>query len=165
MSYYQLVFFNTTSIGSQGTGNVVLPRTKPYSTWLATGYVLSSKSGLSVAQPVRLPTNQGLVILANFPSQVQISEHVSPDLWYQQLLPVEGDEVYTTSNMCPLYGKPQTQRPASSWHYIVVNHTAPSISMKSLSITMISLSLPAFQLFSQLARNHQCHSNQNEIKE
>jgi hypothetical protein len=74
--YYRSIFFNTSVIPSQGTGQVVLPQTKPYSTWLATGFALNSKSGLSVAQPVRLPTNQGLFILANFPSQVQIGEHV-----------------------------------------------------------------------------------------
>jgi hypothetical protein len=74
--YYRSIFFNTSLIPSQGTGQVVLPQTKPYSTWLATGFSLNSKSGLSVAQPVRLPTNQGLFILANFPSQVQIGEHV-----------------------------------------------------------------------------------------
>jgi hypothetical protein len=74
--YYRSIFFNTSLIPSQGTGKVVLPQTKPYSTWLATGFSLNSKSGLAVAQPVRLPTNQGLFILANFPSQVQIGEHV-----------------------------------------------------------------------------------------
>jgi hypothetical protein len=74
--YYQSIFFNTSLIGSQGTGKVVLPRTKPYSTWLATGFSLNSKSGLCVAQPIRLPTNQGLFILGNFPSKVQIGEHV-----------------------------------------------------------------------------------------
>jgi len=74
--YYRSIFFNTSSIQSQGTGNVVLPRTKPYSTWLATGFSLNSQSGLSVAQPIRLPTNQGLFILGNFPPQVQIGEHV-----------------------------------------------------------------------------------------
>jgi hypothetical protein len=74
--YYRSIFFNTSLISSQGSGNVVLPQTKPYSTWLATGFSLNSRSGLAVAQPVRLPTNQGLFILANFPSQVQIGEHV-----------------------------------------------------------------------------------------
>jgi hypothetical protein len=74
--YYRSVFFNTSRIESQGTGKVVLPQTKPYSTWLATGFSLNAKSGLCVAQPVRLPTNQGLFILANFPGQVQIGEHI-----------------------------------------------------------------------------------------
>jgi hypothetical protein len=74
-NYYQSVFFNTSRIGSQGTGKVLLPRIKPYSTWLATGFSLNSKTGLSIAQPIRLPTNQGLFILCNFPSQVQIGEH------------------------------------------------------------------------------------------
>jgi hypothetical protein len=76
IGYYRSVFFNTSCIESQGTGKVVLPRTKPYSTWLATGFSLNSKSGLSIAQPIRLPTNPGLFILGNFPSQVQIGEHV-----------------------------------------------------------------------------------------
>ena len=74
--YYRSIFFNTSSIESQGTGKVVLPRTKPYSTWLATGFSLHTKSGLSVAQPIRLPTNQGLFILGNLPEQIQIGEHV-----------------------------------------------------------------------------------------
>ena len=69
IGYYRSIFFNTSRIESQGTGKVVLPRTKPYSTWLATGFSLNAKSGLSVAQPIRLPTNQGLFILGNFPSQ------------------------------------------------------------------------------------------------
>jgi hypothetical protein len=34
------------------------------------------KSGLSIAQPIRLPTNQGLFVLANCPKQVQNGEHV-----------------------------------------------------------------------------------------
>jgi hypothetical protein len=76
MGYYRSIFFNTSTIESQGTGKVVLPRTKPYNTWLATGFSLHPKSGLCVAQPIRLPTNQGLFILANFPTQVQIGEHV-----------------------------------------------------------------------------------------
>jgi hypothetical protein len=74
--YYRSAFFNTSRIESQGTGKVVLPRIKPYSTWLATGFALNSKTGLSVAQPIRLPTNQGLFILGNFPDQVQVGEHV-----------------------------------------------------------------------------------------
>ena len=76
VGYYQSIFFNQTRIESSGTGKVVLPRTKPYSTWLATGFALDAKSGLSVAQPIRLPTNQGLFVLGNFPEQVQIGEHV-----------------------------------------------------------------------------------------
>lgn len=74
--YYRSIFFNTSRIESQGTGKVVLPRTKPYSTWLASGFSLSPKSGLSVAQPIRLPTNQGLFILGSLPQQVQIGEHI-----------------------------------------------------------------------------------------
>jgi hypothetical protein len=74
--YYRSVFFNTSRIESQGTGKVVLPRTKPYSTWLATGFALNAKSGLSVSQPIRLPTNHGLFILGSFPDQVQVGEHV-----------------------------------------------------------------------------------------
>jgi len=76
MSYYRSIFFNTSRIETPGTGKVVLPRTKPYSTWLATGFSLHPKSGLSVAQPIRLPTNPGLFILGNFPSQCRIGEHV-----------------------------------------------------------------------------------------
>jgi hypothetical protein len=74
--YYRSIFFNTSRIESQGTGKVVLPRTKPYSTWLATGFALNSKSGLAIAQPIRLPTNTGLYVLGNCPQHVQISEHV-----------------------------------------------------------------------------------------
>jgi len=74
--YCRSVFFNTSRIESQGTGQVVLPRIKPYSTWVATGFSLNSKSGLSVAQPIRLPTNQGLFILGNFPAQCQMGEHI-----------------------------------------------------------------------------------------
>jgi hypothetical protein len=76
IGYYRSICFNTSRIESQGTGKVVLPRTKPYSTWLATGFSLHSKSGLSVAQPIRLPTNPGLFILGSFPSQCQMGEHV-----------------------------------------------------------------------------------------
>ena len=76
VGYYQSIFFNQTRIESSGTGKVVLPRTKPYSTWLATGFALDAKSGLSVAQPIRLPTNQGFFVLGNFPEQVQIGERV-----------------------------------------------------------------------------------------
>lgn len=76
IGYYRSVLFNTSRIESQGTGKIVLPRTKPYSTWLATGFSLNAQSGLSVAQPIGLPTNQGLFILGDLPSQVQIGEHV-----------------------------------------------------------------------------------------
>ena len=76
VGYYRSIFFNQSRIESSGTGKVVLPRTKPYSTWLATGFALDAKSGLNVAQPIRLPTNQGLFVLGNFPEQVQIGEHV-----------------------------------------------------------------------------------------
>jgi len=74
--YYRSLFFNTSRIESQGTGKVVLPRTKPYSTWIATGFALNAKKGLALAQPIRLPTNQGLYILGNFPDQVQVGERV-----------------------------------------------------------------------------------------
>ncbi len=76
ISYHRSIFFNTSRIGSQGTGKIVLPQTKPYSTWLATGFALNTKSGLSVAQPIRLPTNQGLFVVADCPELVQVSEHV-----------------------------------------------------------------------------------------
>jgi len=76
IGYYSSIFFNTSYIPSQGTGKVVLPRTKPYSTWVASGFALNQKSGLSIAQPIRLPTNQGLYLLANFPKHVQTGEHV-----------------------------------------------------------------------------------------
>jgi hypothetical protein len=75
IGYYRSIYFNTSRIESQGTGKVVLPRTKPYSTWLATGFSLNSKSGLAVAQPLRLPTNRGLFVLGSFPEQVQVGEH------------------------------------------------------------------------------------------
>jgi hypothetical protein len=76
MGYYRSVFFNTSRIESQGTGKVVLPRTKPYSTWLATGYALNAKSGLAIAQPICLPTNRGLFVLGECPEHVQTDERV-----------------------------------------------------------------------------------------
>ena len=75
LGYYRSAYFGTGKIEAEGTGKVVLPRTKPYSTWLATGFALSSKSGLSIAQPIRVPSNQGLFVLANFPNQIQNGEH------------------------------------------------------------------------------------------
>ena len=63
IGYHRSLFFNTSRIESQGTGKVVLPRTKPFTTWVATGFALNAKSGLSLAQPVRLPTTQGLYVL------------------------------------------------------------------------------------------------------
>jgi hypothetical protein len=74
--YYRSLLFNTSRIESSGTGKVVLPRTKPYTTWLATAFSLNTNTGLSVAQPLRLPTNPGLFIVGNFPEQVQIGERV-----------------------------------------------------------------------------------------
>ncbi|UJR13399.1 hypothetical protein I4U23_000414 [Adineta vaga] len=76
IGYYRSIFFNTSRIESQGTGKVVLPRTKPYSTWLATGFALNSKSGLSIAQPIRLPTNQGLFVLADCEKYGRVGEHM-----------------------------------------------------------------------------------------
>jgi hypothetical protein len=76
VGYYRSIFFNTSLIGSQGVGKIVLPQTKPYSTWLATGFALNMKSGLSIAQPILLPTNPGLFVLANMPKQVQMGEHI-----------------------------------------------------------------------------------------
>jgi len=73
--YYRSIFFNTSRIESQGTGKVILPRMKIDSTWLATGFSLNTKSGLTIAQPIRLPTNQGLFILGNFPDHMQMGEH------------------------------------------------------------------------------------------
>lgn len=75
LGYYRSAYFGTGKIEAEGTGKVVLPRTKPYSTWLATGFALSSKSGLSIAQPIRVPSNQGLFVLANFPDKIQNGEH------------------------------------------------------------------------------------------
>jgi len=57
-------------------GKVVLPRIKPYSTWLATGFALNNELGLSIAQRIRLPSNQGLFVLGSCPKQVKIDEHV-----------------------------------------------------------------------------------------
>ena len=74
LGYYRSVFFNSSRIGAEGTGKVVLPRTKPYSTWLATAFSLHAKLGLAIAQPIRLPTNQGLFVLGTFVDQVQIGE-------------------------------------------------------------------------------------------
>ena len=67
LGYYRSIFFNTSRIESKGTGKVVLPRTKPYSTWLVIGFALNSKSGLSIAQPIHLPTIQGLFVLGDCP--------------------------------------------------------------------------------------------------
>jgi hypothetical protein len=75
-SYHRSIYFNTSRIDSQGTGKVVLPRTKPYSTWVATAFALNSKSGLAIAQPFNVQTNQGLFVLGSCPRQVQIGEHV-----------------------------------------------------------------------------------------
>jgi hypothetical protein len=75
-SYYRSIFFNTSRIESQGVGKVVLPQTKPYSTWLATGFALNEKTGLSIAEPLRLPTNRGLFVLGNCAKQARVNEHV-----------------------------------------------------------------------------------------
>jgi len=72
--YYRSVFFNTSRIESQGTGKVTLPRIKPYSTWLASGFALNMKAGLSIAQPIRLPTPQGVYVIANVPKHIQMGE-------------------------------------------------------------------------------------------
>ena len=76
IGYYRSLFFNTSRIGSQGTGKVVLPRTKPYTTWVATGFALNAKSGLSLAHPVHLPSTQGLYVLGCTPRHVHIGENV-----------------------------------------------------------------------------------------
>ena len=75
IGYYRSIFFNTSRIESQGTGKVVLPRTKPYSTWLATGFALNAKSGLAIAQPIILPTNQGLFVLGDIEQRLRVGEH------------------------------------------------------------------------------------------
>ncbi|CAF1139103.1 unnamed protein product [Adineta steineri] len=75
-NYYRSIFFNTSRIESQGMGKVVLPQTKPYSTWVATGFALNDKTGLSIAQPLRLPTNRGLFVLGNLAKQARVNEHV-----------------------------------------------------------------------------------------
>jgi hypothetical protein len=74
--YHRSLFFNTSRIESQGTGKVVLPRTKPFTTWVATGFALNAKSGLSLTQPVRLPSTQGLYVLGCTPRHVRIGENV-----------------------------------------------------------------------------------------
>ena len=76
IGYYRSIFFNTSRIGPQGTGKVVLPPMKPYSTWLASAFAVKSGSSLAIAQPIRLPTSQGLYLLANFPRQIQTGERV-----------------------------------------------------------------------------------------
>ena len=73
--YYQSIYFNQTTLNSQGDAKVLLPQAQPYSSWIATGFSLHSKSGLSIAQPVRLPENQGVYILANLPKHMRVNEH------------------------------------------------------------------------------------------
>jgi hypothetical protein len=74
VGYYRSMYFNTSRTESQGSGKVVLPRTKQWSSWVATGFALNAKSGLAIAQPIRLPTNQGLYVLGNIPQHVQVGE-------------------------------------------------------------------------------------------
>ncbi|CAF3353066.1 unnamed protein product [Rotaria sp. Silwood1] len=74
--YYRSVFFGTSRINSDGIGKILLPRIKPYSTWLATGFALNNEFGLSIAKPIRLPINQGLFVLGSCPKQVKINERV-----------------------------------------------------------------------------------------
>jgi hypothetical protein len=76
LGYYRSIFFNTSCIKSEGTAKVLLPRIKPYSTWFATGFALHNKWGLSIAQPIRLPTSQGLYVLGQCPRQVRVGENV-----------------------------------------------------------------------------------------
>lgn len=76
IGYYRSIFFNTTRIGPQGTAKIVLPPLKPYSTWLASAFAMKSGSSISIAEPIRLPTSQGLYLLANCPRQIQTGERV-----------------------------------------------------------------------------------------
>ncbi|CAF0859596.1 unnamed protein product [Didymodactylos carnosus] len=75
-SYYNSILFSQTKLDQQGQGKLRLPKMKPCSTWMATGFSMNPTYGLGIAQPFRLPTSQGLYLLANMPRKVQVSEKI-----------------------------------------------------------------------------------------
>ena len=76
VGYHRSLFFKTGKIEASGTCTFDLPRTKPYTTWVATGFSLNAKSGLSFAHPVHLPSTQGLYVLTDCPRQVRMDDNV-----------------------------------------------------------------------------------------
>jgi len=80
-TYYRSLMFNTTKLDQQGEGKFCLPRTSfPFTTWMATGFSLNQKSGLGIAQPIRLPTPEGLYLMVSpiplIKKVIQIGERV-----------------------------------------------------------------------------------------
>ncbi len=63
IGYHRSLLFNTINIESKDTVEVVLPPTKSHKTRVATGFVLNTNSGLSLAHPVHVPSTQGLYVL------------------------------------------------------------------------------------------------------
>jgi hypothetical protein len=76
VGYHRSLFFKTSKIEASGTCTFDLPRTKPYTTWVATGFALNTHSGLSFAHPVHLPSTRGLYVLGCTPRHVHIGENV-----------------------------------------------------------------------------------------
>ena len=75
-SYAPSIFFNSSRLDSHGNGRVLLPRTKPFASWMATAFALNAQSGLAFGQPVRLPRTAGLFVIGNAPGHVRLGEHV-----------------------------------------------------------------------------------------
>ena len=77
LSYSRSIFFATSELDSRGTAKMLLPRTKPFASWMATGFALNSQSGLSIAQPIRLPRNEGLFVIGRADAHhVRVGERV-----------------------------------------------------------------------------------------
>jgi hypothetical protein len=76
IGYHRSIFFDTSNTDRKGNGEVLLPIPKRYTTWVATGFALNAKSGLSLAQPVRLPTTEGLYVIGSCPRQVRVGDNV-----------------------------------------------------------------------------------------
>jgi len=75
-SYYSSILFGQTKLDQHGQGKLRLPKIKPFSTWMATGFSMNPTYGLGIAHPFRLPTSQGLYLLANMPRKVEVSEKI-----------------------------------------------------------------------------------------
>jgi hypothetical protein len=79
-TYSQSIVFSTSQLDSRGTGRMILPRTKPFSSWMTTAFALHPQSGLSIAQPIRLPTNEGLFLVVNTGNRhVRVGERLRLD--------------------------------------------------------------------------------------
>ncbi|CAF1158418.1 unnamed protein product, partial [Didymodactylos carnosus] len=74
--YYSSILFSQTKLDQQGQGKLQLPKIKPFSTWMATGFSMNPTYGLGIAQPFHLPASQGLYLLAKMPRKVQVSEKI-----------------------------------------------------------------------------------------